>query len=70
VMLEGRIVGRVTSCRFSPTLDRSVALALIAPAHAGAGTTVEVRLPDGGAAAATIQEGTVHFDPAGDRLRV
>jgi sarcosine oxidase subunit alpha len=69
VMIEGQIVGRVTSARFSPTLDRSVALALIAPAHAGAGTTVEVRLPDGVAAAATIGTGTVQFDPAGDRLR-
>ena len=65
-----RVVGRVTSSRYSPTLGRSVALAMLAPELARPGTTVQVRLTDGRVVDAVVQERTVHLDPDGERMRV
>ncbi len=62
------IVGRVTSARMSPTLGRSVALAQLDAGLAGAGTTVTIRLPEGGVAAAVVMQHHAHVDPAGERL--
>jgi aminomethyltransferase len=42
VLREGEDVGFVTSGTFSPTLDRPIAMALVATAHAASGTALEV----------------------------
>jgi aminomethyltransferase len=42
VLVDGQPVGEVTSGGFSPTLERSIALARIAPGAGGA-CTVEIR---------------------------
>jgi aminomethyltransferase len=42
VLLGGREIGRVTSGTFSPTLQKSIAMAYVNPAHTKAGTTCEV----------------------------
>jgi sarcosine oxidase subunit alpha len=66
---DGRIAGRVTSSRRSPTLNRSVALALVTPSLAAAGGIVQVRLSDGRIVDARVLDGHAHVDPEGDRLR-
>jgi aminomethyltransferase len=45
VLVEGRVVGRVTSGTFAPTLNRAIAMAYVEPGHAAEGTacTVDVR---------------------------
>lgn len=70
-LVEGgsRIVGRITSSRFSPTLDRSIALGLVAAHLAEAGTVVTVLLPDGRRVPARVMPQLAHVDPAGERLR-
>ena len=68
-LVEGRnIVGRITSSRFSPTLERSIALGFVARRLAAAGTVVTVRLEDGTTAPVTVMEHHAHFDPEGTRL--
>lgn len=64
-----QIVGRVTSSRMSPTLDRSICLGYVAAELAEPGTVVTIQLPDGRRVGATVQSGLAHFDPEGDRLR-
>jgi len=63
------IVGRITSSRMSPTLDRGVCLALVDAELARPGTSLAIRLPDGKNAAALVMEHHAHFDPEGERLR-
>ena len=69
--MEGRknIVGRITSSRFSPTLNRSICLGFVAPYLARPGTNVTVQLPDGGRITANVMEHHAHFDPEGTRSR-
>lgn len=69
IVAEGRIRGRVTSSRMSPTLGRSVCLALVDAELSAAGTPLTIRLPDGRDTTATILGDHAHFDPAGERLR-
>jgi sarcosine oxidase subunit alpha len=69
VVDAGRVVGRITSSRYSPTLDRSVSLGLLEPQSALAGATVRIRLTDGTLIPATVLETTVQLDPDGARLR-
>ncbi|MCW5891386.1 MAG: (2Fe-2S)-binding protein [bacterium] len=66
---ERRIVGRITSSRFSPTLHRAVCLGYVAPHLAFVGTVVQVRLPGGRCIGARVTEHLSHFDPSGERLR-
>jgi sarcosine oxidase subunit alpha len=69
-LVEGiTIVGRITSSRFSPTLERSIALGFVAEHLSAAGTVVTVRLEDGTTAPVTVMEHHAHFDPEGTRLR-
>ncbi len=69
-LVEGAtIVGRITSSRFSPTLDRSIGLGYVAKRLSAAGTVVTVRLEDGTTAPVTVMEHHAHFDPEGTRLR-
>jgi aminomethyltransferase len=53
VRLDGKPVGVVTSGTFSPTLDRAIAMAYVAPACTAVGTTCEVDIR-GKAAAAEV----------------
>jgi sarcosine oxidase, subunit alpha len=63
------IVGRVTSSRFSPTLERAICLGFVAPHLAAAGTTVTARLPDGRRVDLAVMEHHAHVDPEGRRMR-
>jgi sarcosine oxidase, subunit alpha len=63
------IVGRITSSRMSPTLQRSICMALLREDLSRAGTSLEIRLPDGRLVAAQVAERRVPFDPQGTRLR-
>jgi sarcosine oxidase subunit alpha len=65
----GRICGRVTSSRMSPTLGRSVVLAQVEAALAEPGSRVTVRLSDGETAAAAVTERLAQVDPEGVRPR-
>jgi len=64
-----RILGRITSSRMSPTLHRSICIAMVSEDSSRAGTSVTVRLPDGRHVAAVVTQRRVHFDPKGARLR-
>jgi sarcosine oxidase subunit alpha len=64
------IVGRVTSSRMSPTLDRAICLGYVAPHLATPGTQVTCRLPDGRHVPLVVQPQLAHFDPEGERLRI
>ena len=70
-IVEGRknIVGRITSSRFSPTLNRSICLGFVAPHLAKPGTNVTVQLPDGRRITANVMKLHAHFDPEGTRSR-
>ena len=63
------IVGRITSSRYSPTLERSVCLAQVTKEFAAAGTTLTVLLVNGERITAKVMEHHAHFDPEGERLR-
>jgi len=67
---SNQILGRVTSSRMSPTLERSICLAQVDPSLAAAGTSVTVQLVDGRRITATVQEHHAHVDPEGARQRV
>ncbi len=63
------IVGRITSSRFSPTLDRAVCLGQVTAEFADPGTTLTVQLVNGERITARVMEHHAHFDPEGERLR-
>ncbi|MGO8961155.1 MAG: 2Fe-2S iron-sulfur cluster-binding protein [Streptosporangiaceae bacterium] len=65
-----QIVGRITSSRMSPTLRRSICLALVAARLAEPGTVLTVRLPSGRRIAARVMPQHAHVDPDGGRMRV
>ena len=65
-----RIIGRITSSRFSPTLERSICLAQVEAEHAGAGTELTVVDVTGRRGTAVVMPHHAHFDPEGERLRV
>jgi sarcosine oxidase, subunit alpha len=69
IVKDSTIVGRITSSRMSPTLQRSICMALLREDLSRAGTSLEIRLPDGRLVAAQVAERRVHFDPQGTRLR-
>ena len=66
---EGRLCGRVTSSRWSPTLERPIVLAQVEAAQAAPGTAVTIRLVDGELLPAVVAERLAQFDPEGVRLR-
>jgi sarcosine oxidase subunit alpha len=65
---RARTIGRVTSSRMSPTLDRSVCLAIVDTPYDQPGTTLKIRLPNGRDIAAIVLEQHAHFDAEGERL--
>jgi aminomethyltransferase len=44
---QGSLVGYVTSCFYSPTLERNIALAMVPSAYAETGTQLQAKLPQG-----------------------
>ncbi|MEM6426113.1 MAG: DUF1989 domain-containing protein [Cyanobacteria bacterium P01_D01_bin.128] len=63
-------VGQVTSGTFSPVLNRSIALAQIAPEYAQIGTTLEVGLMDGIKRRISAKVGPLSlYDPAKSRVK-
>jgi sarcosine oxidase, subunit alpha len=70
VMDGGRIAGRITSSRMSPTLGRSICLAQVDAHLAEPGTVITVRLPGGRSIEAQVQPQHAHVDPDGGRMRV
>ena len=63
------ILGRITSSRYSPTLNRSICLGQVEPDLAVGGTKLTVLLESGERISATVIDHHAHFDPAGERLR-
>ncbi len=63
------ILGRITSSRYSPTLNASIGLAQVPPALAQSGTVLTVLLTNGDRTTAIVQEHHSHVDPEGSRLR-
>ncbi|MCP4227562.1 MAG: FAD-dependent oxidoreductase [Actinomycetia bacterium] len=64
------ILGRITSSRYSPTLERSICLGQVLPEAAEPGSELTVALTDGTRISARVMEHHAHFDPEGERLRV
>ena len=64
------IIGRITSSRFSPTLNRSICLGQVAPEAAQPGSMLTLVLTTGDRTTALVMEHHAHFDPEGERLRV
>jgi sarcosine oxidase subunit alpha len=67
VVLDGRIAGRVTSCRYSPYRKAAIGLAWVPAAKAEEGASIQVRVNGALAdAKVTLQ---AFYDPDGARLR-
>lgn len=64
---DGRIGGRITSSRFSPTLNRSVCLGQVDRSLSEPGTVLTVQLPDARRVEATVMPQLAHVDPASRR---
>ncbi|MDI3329189.1 MAG: 2Fe-2S iron-sulfur cluster-binding protein [Micrococcus sp.] len=64
----GRIGGRITSSRHSPTLNRSVCLGQVERSLSEPGTVLSIRLPDGRTVEGTVMPRLAHVDPEGTRL--
>ncbi|WP_420611543.1 2Fe-2S iron-sulfur cluster-binding protein [Candidatus Spongiisocius sp.] len=63
------IIGRITSSRMSPTLERSICLGQVLPEVSGPGTELTVVLVGGRRITARVAEHHAHFDPEGERVR-
>ncbi len=64
------ILGRITSSRYSPTIEKSIGLAHVPPAMTAAGTELTIVLTNGDRTTAQVMEHHAHYDPEGARLRV
>ncbi|MGA7539397.1 MAG: glycine cleavage T C-terminal barrel domain-containing protein, partial [Steroidobacteraceae bacterium] len=62
-------LGYITSAAFSPTLDRHIALGLLARDHAHPGAQVLASDPLDGTQIPLLVTEPVHFDPAGERMK-
>jgi sarcosine oxidase subunit alpha len=69
VSASSEILGRVTSSRFSPTLDRGICLAQLRVDQAVADNVVRVLQPDGRIVEARVCAELSHVDPEGARAR-
>jgi sarcosine oxidase subunit alpha len=63
------MLGHVTSSYYSPTLKRSIAMALVRNGHQRHGQQVQLPLADGRTVRATVGS-TVFYDPEGKRHHV
>ena len=68
VVVDGKLAGRVTSSRYSPSQQRAVGLAWIKPAQAKEGACIDVRV-DGKLVQAKVTM-QPFYDPQGTRLRL
>ena len=67
LVLQGEeMVGRVTSCNYSPTLDKIIGLAYVPPGDAQAGSQLTIKSTGGVLVCATVAE-LPFFDPANQR---
>ena len=64
---NGRLVGRVTSARYSPALDKSIGMGWVAPGWAHEGAAIQIRT--GGTLASARVVCQPFYDPGGERLR-
>lgn len=71
IVREGtnEILGRITSSRMSPTLNRSICLGQVLPEASAPGTELTIVLANGKRTQARVMEHHAHFDPEGERLR-
>ena len=58
---DGTEIGKVTSAVYSPRLERNIALAMVAVAHAPVGTEVDIMTPSGPARATVVER--PFYDP-------
>jgi sarcosine oxidase, subunit alpha len=68
IVAGDQLIGRVTSARYSPTLDQSIGMAWVVPAQSHEGATITIRT-QGSLAAATVTC-EPFYDPTGERLRM
>ena len=71
IVLDGAAIGRVTSSKWSPTLDRPIGLCWLATAHARDGAPITIRLGvgrDGRSVVGRVRT-EPFYDPTGERLR-
>ena len=68
VIRDGKIAGRVTSIAFSPSLERHVGLAFVAPELAAEGGRFFIRA-DGGRMVQAAVAKIPFYDPAGQRQK-
>ena len=61
VFKDGTDIGKVTSAVYSPRLERNIALAMVAVAHAHIGAEVEVVTPSGPTRATVVER--PFYDP-------
>jgi sarcosine oxidase subunit alpha len=70
LMIENHeIAGRVTSVTYSPTLNRTIGLAMVKPSLAEAGSVLRIRLSDGEHVEAHVVP-TPFYDAKSERQRV
>jgi len=71
VVLDGKPIGRVTSSKWSPTLDRAIGLAWVPADLAVEDQALTIRLGTGreGASAPAVVRTRPFYDPAGERVR-
>ncbi len=67
---SNQILGRVTSSRMSPTLQRSICLAQVTPEVSQPESKITILLASGRRVPATVLSGHAHFDPSGSRQNV
>lgn len=68
IVEDGRFIGRVTSARYSPMLEKSIGLAWVPVSKAIPGTRLNVRVNDSPQEALVVAQ--PFYDPAGSRLRM
>jgi sarcosine oxidase subunit alpha len=69
VIRGGEITGRVTSCAFSPALDKVIGLAYVAPDQAKRGRRFEIKL-DGGRLVEAEVVALPFYDPDNERQKL
>lgn len=68
IVEDRRFIGRVTSARYSPTLEKSIGMAWVPPSKAAPGTQLHVRVNGSTQDARVVVQ--PFFDPQGSRLRM
>jgi sarcosine oxidase subunit alpha len=70
ISTDGRILGRITSSRMSPTLNRAICLGQVEASVSEPGTRLTVRLPDRRNITARVMEHLAHVDPENTRQNI